>query len=256
MSFGDALAAECSRIRRNPTDTLGTVAFNAVLMIAAWMLVPRNLLFTWTGPSGFALALEGWMYADVTASNVLAPDSRRALAAMNTRRDFLRLLTAKAVALWMLIAPLCATVAVVVGFYDGRWLFTVCVVVAVALCPFGALAGTALVGIVFPYHQRSLQWRWQQRRHVGGLVRWGALLVIPYVVFPMFSALTAAVPLMIWRIGVSDGSRIETADFAVCVVVAIAISAGLWWASRRVAVWWIERHGVSLRAYLNDPDRG
>ncbi|TQC50874.1 hypothetical protein EEB14_01970 [Rhodococcus sp. WS4] len=253
-----ALRAEWIRIWRNPADTLATVAFNAVLMIGAWFLLPRNWLFEWTGPSGFALALAGWMYADVTATNVLAPDRERVLASLDDRDALRALLAAKAVALWMLIAPLCATIAVVVGFAEQDWLFTAVVVAAVALCPFGALAGTSLVGVFLPYHQRSLRWRWEQRaRWRTVVVRWLILLVVPYGVFPAFSVAIVVVPAVLWRIvkPADVHTRIGTADFALCVVLAVIVSAVIWVVARRIAVSRIQRH-APLADYLRDRDRG
>ncbi|MBC2640506.1 MULTISPECIES: hypothetical protein [unclassified Rhodococcus (in: high G+C Gram-positive bacteria)] len=253
-----ALRAEWIRIWRNPADTLATVAFNAVLMIGAWFLLPRNWLFEWTGPSGFALALAGWMYADVTATNVLAPDRERILAALDDRDALGAMLGAKAVALWMLIAPLCATIAIAVGFADRDWLFTAVVVVAVALCPFGPLAGSSLVGVFFPYHQRPLRWRWEQRvRWRTVVVRWLILLVVPYAVFPAFSAAIAVVPVVLWRIVKPDDvhTGIGTADFALCVLVAVASSALMWVVARRIALSRIQQH-APLADYLRDRDRG
>lgn len=253
-----ALRAEWIRIWRNPADTLATVVFNAVLMIGAWFLLPRSWLFEWTGPSGFALALAGWMYADVTATNVLAPDRERVLAALDDRDALGAMLGAKAVALWMLIAPICATIAIAVGFADQDWLFTAVVVVAVALCPFGALAASSLVGVYFPYHQRPLRWRWEQRaRWRTVVVRWLILLVVPYGVFPAFSGAIAVVPVVLWHLVRPDDvhTRMGTADFALCVVVAVVISALMWVVARRIALSRIQRH-APLAAYLRDRDRG
>ncbi len=253
-----ALHAEWIRIWRNPADTLTTVAFNAVLMIGAWFLLPRNWLFEWTGPSGFALALAGWMYADVTATNVLAPDREKVLASLDDRAALRRILGAKAVALWMLIAPLCATIAIVVGFVERDWMFTAVVIVAVALCPFGPLAGSSLVGVFFPYHQRSLRWRWEQRaRWRTVVVRWLILLVLPYGVFPALSVAVAVAPVALWRsVRPADApTRIDTAAFALCVVLAVVISALMWVVARRIAVSRIQRH-APLAEYLRDCDRG
>lgn len=254
-----ALREEWIRIWRNPTDTLATVAFNAILMIGAWFLLPRNWLFVYTGPSGFALALAGWMYADVTATNVLAPDRERVLAALNDRRALLALLSTKAVALWLLIAPVCVAIAIGVGFVEQDWPYTVVVVVAVAFCPFGALAASSLVGVFFPYHQRSLRWRWEQRaRFRSVIVRWLILLLIPYAVFPTSSAAIFLLPVALRRLLESSDThtRLATADFALCVLLALAISAAMWVGAHRIAVSRMQRHSAQLAAYLADPDRG
>jgi hypothetical protein len=50
-------------------------------------------------------------------------------------------------------------------------------------------------------------------------------------------------------------TRIDTAAFALCVVLAVVISALMWVVARRIAVSRIQRH-APLAEYLRDRDRG
>ena len=54
-----------------------------------------------TAHSAFALVLAAWMYSDVPATNVLAPDRQRVMAAIDDPVMLQRLLYAKNIVLWM-----------------------------------------------------------------------------------------------------------------------------------------------------------
>ena len=100
-TFRDAVRAEFGRALRPPYATLSTVAANAASMSLAWFLLPRALeddVLTLHGSLAFALVLAAWMYADVPATNVLAPDRQRVMAAIDNPVLLRRLLYAKNIA--------------------------------------------------------------------------------------------------------------------------------------------------------------
>src|SRR5947209_923316 len=70
----------------------------------------RNSLFGLQGPLAFAGALEAWMLADPTSTNVLADDAPAARVALPSRGDLRHLLRVTTVALACLIGPVCAVV--------------------------------------------------------------------------------------------------------------------------------------------------
>jgi len=72
-------------------------------MSSVWFFLPRVLkdnVFTLYGSLAFALVLAAWMYADVAATNVLAPDRQRAMSAIDDAVLLRRLLYAKNIVLW------------------------------------------------------------------------------------------------------------------------------------------------------------
>lgn len=255
-----ALRIELRRIWRHPQDTLALLAFNAVLVLVLWYTLPRSWFFTFTGPEGLPYALAGWMYADVCATNVLAPDRDRALSTLDDPDAFARLLRAKAIALWLLIGPACTVVAVAIALTThAHWRFVVEVILSVAVVPLGALAVSSLVGLMFPYHQRSLRWRWENRHrfwHV--IVRWSILLVIPYAVYPVAFGMIVLIPVGLWKLvrRVGWGSTLSDAEFAACALLAVAMTAAMWYFSQRFAMWWVRTHRERIRAYLDDVDLG
>ena len=255
-----AIRAELARIVRNPTDTLAVLAFNAVLVLILWYCVPRSWFFTFTGPEGLPYALAGWMYADVCATNVLTPDRDRVLASLDDPVTLTHLLRAKAVALWLLIGPICTVIAVAIAIHgDNDWHFVAEVILSVAVVPFGALAMSSLVGIVFPYHERPLRWRWQNRaRFRQVILRWGVLLTVPYAVYPFAFGLIVLLPVAVWRLTNRHGWDATPSDteFIACLALAAMITAAVWSASYRVGVWWVTNHRDRVQRYLEDVDLG
>jgi len=166
-TFRDAVRAEFGRALRPPYATLSTVAANGVFMSMAWFLLPRTLkddVFTLHGSLAFALVLAAWMYSDVPATNVLAPDRQRVMAAIDDPVLLRRLLYAQNVVLWTFITPVCAVIAVVTGIFGHDLLSILYTVIWIGVVPFGALGIAAWVGILFPYHPMPLRFRWEHRR--------------------------------------------------------------------------------------------
>ena len=81
-TFRAAVAAEMAQAFSPPYQVPIVVAVNGLLMAGAWFLLPRGWLFTLQSALAFPVVLSSWMYADVPATNVLAPDRIRVLAAL------------------------------------------------------------------------------------------------------------------------------------------------------------------------------
>ena len=81
-TFRAAVAAEMGQAFSPPYQVPIVVAVNGLLMAGAWFLLPRGWLFTLQSPLAFPVILSSWMYADVPATNVLAPDRIRVLEAL------------------------------------------------------------------------------------------------------------------------------------------------------------------------------
>ena len=190
-----------------PYESPITIAINGALMSSAWFFLPtglRDKVFTLHGTLAFALVLAGWMYSDVPSTNILGPDATRIMAALDDPVMLRRLLYAKNIVLWLLVTPLCAVVAVVNGLLNHSLLSTVYTVVALAVIPFGVLAVSGWVGILFPYHPMPLRYRWEHRtpwRRM--LIRWGTLAVTPYVLVPILATLMLAPSLLLVGIHVA-----------------------------------------------------
>ena len=238
------------------------VAFNAVLMAGAWYLLPvawQDWLFTLHGPAAFAMVLAGWMYADVPATNVLAPDRERVLAALDDPVMLRRLLYAKNILLWCFVAPFCTVVAVVIGLRQHDWPPTLVSITAIAVVPFGTLGIAGWVGIIWPYHPRPLRFRWEHRRawfHM--IVRWMALILLPYGVVPVLATLIITPSLVLWSMLSAEGlsRQLPTSHFAGGVVLAAVVSTAAFFGGYRVGLGLIRRRHDALRSYLSDPDRG
>ena len=245
-----------------PYETPITIAVNGALMSSAWFFLPtglRDKVFTLHGSLAFALILAAWMYSDVPSTNTLGPDSTRTVAALEDPAMIRRLLYAKNVVLWLLVTPVCAVVALVSGLLNHSILSTVYTVVAIGVLPFGFLAVSAWVGILFPYHPMPLRYRWEHRRPLMRmLVRWGILVVTPYVLVPVLGVLMLTPSLLLWGFTAPHGlsEKLPDHDLGLGIAVACAIALVCAIGGQRLGGALVTRRHTKLQAFLSDPVRG
>ena len=236
------------------------VAVNGLLMVGAWFLLPAQLqddLFRWHGPFAFPLVLAGWMYSDVPATNVLGADPSASLAVLDDGVGLRRLLTARSAVLWLLVTPVCLLVALGIGAHEHRWTTTVLSIAALSVVPLGPLGVSAWVGIRWPYHPIALRQRWAARRDWRHqLVRWGALVVVPYALVPALCAVIIVPTFLFWAStggGLTGGSDLTD---AIGAVGAALVSLVVWRVGQAGSGRLVDRRRPELRAYLADPSRG
>ena len=260
-TFPAALRTEFGRTFTAPYEVPVVVAVNGALMSSAWFFLPASLkdaVFSLHGSLVFAAVLASWMYSDVPSTNVLGPDSVRVRQALEDPVLFRRLLAAKNVVLWVLITPLCCLVALLIGVANHNLLSTVITVVWIGVVPFGALGLSNLVGIRFPYHPMPLRFRWDHLRPFWRMiVRWLALAVTPYVVFPAIAALLMVPTLILWGLLTPTGlsKNLHVTDFGWGVAVACVLAVAGWWGGHRVGSVVARRRSAWLDDFLADPSR-
>ena len=247
---------------RYPYTVLQVVLMNAALVFFLWYLAPpkvESLAFEIHSPALFAMVLAGWMYSDVPATNSLASDAARSVAALGDRTMTMRMMTAKRIALWILVAPVCSVVALVMGYRNHHWFAQVVTVAAVVILPMGTLSVAGWVGIVWPYHPRSLKYRWRHRRDwFHDLVRWGVLIVLPYGLVPVIGAVLLLPSLLVWRV-YSEKQILIVAQvpnvvlgLVLCVIVSFLGTV----LGNRVGWRLIEKRRAALTHYLEHPELG
>jgi hypothetical protein len=261
-TLSDAVRAEFARALRPPYETLGTVAANGVFMCSAWFFLPRTLkddVFTLHGTLAFALVLAAWMYSDVPATNVLAPDRHRVMATIDDPVMLRRLLYAKNIALWTIITPVCSVIALVTGLLGHNLLATLYTIIWIGVVPFGALGISAWVGILFPYHPMPLRFRWEHRRPRRRMIwRWLVLTVTPYALFPALAATLMIPSLLLWGFTSAHGvsAKLPDHDLGLGVALACAVAAASSFGGHRRGVRMARRRRARLLAFLADPARG
>jgi hypothetical protein len=165
-----------------PFTEPGVVLMNASLVLVLWFWVPiglRDLFISLHGEMALPMVLASWMYADVPATNLLAPDRERALAVLDRPADLQRLIDAKNVVLWFLVSPVCIALAIGTGIAAANGIrisdapapthsailpATAIAVLWIAVAPLGALGIASWIGTWFPYHPLPLRTRFQHRR--------------------------------------------------------------------------------------------
>ncbi len=255
-----AVTAELRRSFRPPADIPVILAANGLAMCAGWFFLPdgiRDWFFSVHGALAFPIVLESWMLADVPASNPLGGDAKGALAALSNRQSLQRFLHVKTLALWVMAAPLCTVLAIAIGTSQHHPLATLAVCAVILAMPFGVLGISAWVGIFWPYHPRSMRWRWAQRRHsLRGLIRWVVLVVTPYNVVPLVVGGLLAPAILLTRHGARANGALVGRGFSIGALIGCAMAAVAFVVGPAVGVRIAERRHARLVAYLSDPERG
>ena len=258
----EAMRSEFHRITHPPFETLLTVAVNAALMSSAWFFLPTSLrdqLFELHGSLAFAFVLSSWMYSDVPATNVLACDTVRTLAVIDQPQALHRILRARRILLWLVVAPVCLVIAFVDGIGAPDRVVVVYSAVAIGIIPFGVLGVSAWVGVLFPYHPIPIRYRWEHRRRWWPMLgRWGTLVLLPYGVVPALTILFLAPTLLIW--GLTSPKALTTKlpdnDLGLGIALACVIALVAAYFGQRASLWLVARRRDRLVAYLSDPTRG
>jgi hypothetical protein len=258
-SLATAVRAECARVFRWPFDTLFTVALNAAMMSSAWFFLPPDLvdkIFDLHGSVAFAFVLSSWMFSDVPATNVVAVDAPQFLGAVDHPRALRHVLDARRIVLWSIVAPVCILVSFVTGFRGHDLLVTLYSAVAIGVIPFGVLAVSAWVGILFPYHPVPLPYRWRNRRKWWPMLgRWVTLVLVPYAVVPALTITFLAPSLLVWGITSKSGlsKQLPDNDVGLGIALACAIAFGAVYLGQHVSLRLIACRRDKLVSYLSDP---
>jgi hypothetical protein len=204
------------------------------------------------------MVLATWMLADVPATNVLGNDPHRALEVLDEPAALRGLLYAKSVALWLLVCPACAIVALIVGAVTGDRPEAALIAIWILLVPAGTLGFSSWLGIYWPYHPRPLDWRWQHRRRGRRTtLRWLTLILAPYGVVPLIEVVVLVPALVVWlATGGEPDQAIPDDEFVLIVVASGIVAAAAFVVGHRTAARIAVRRRDDLRAYLADPDRG
>ena len=255
-SFRAAVWAEFLRSRRPPYEIPIVVLCNGLLVVLFWFSRFKSVMFDLHGALAFPVVLGSWMYSDVPATNVLGPDRRRVLAALDDEAMLMRLLAAKLALLWLMIAPGCVVIALIIGIADDRPISALWTVMVIAVVPLGALTVADWVGIRWPYVPISLAARWRDRHNVRTQVRWLVLICAPYVVVPALLVSLAVPSLVWWRIKTGGVvARIPDALFGQLTLIACATSVLVWFAGRAGTRRLLRRRRADLQVELSLPEQ-
>jgi hypothetical protein len=254
-----AVVSEYRRVVRPPWEIPTALVTNGALMAAAWFLLPPRahaFMFSLNGPLAFPVILASWMLADTPATNVMGSSPALALSVLEDQAAYWRWLAARCIVIGSLIGVACAAGVMYVGVGHYPWSEILWACALVAFLPIGVLPVAAWLGIVFPYHPRSLRWRWQHRRAWRSHLRWVGLAFAPFFYVPLIGLAILSPGVQLARSIKLPGQRLTPAQFGisaavVCATAVVAAAIGLWVARRLLA--WRTTH---LAAYLANTDKG
>jgi hypothetical protein len=260
--FSAAIGAEYRRIFSERRDDLIAVSFNAVLVTICWFLLPdsiRNWIFTLHGALAFPYVLEMWMLGDTPATNVAGRDSVRALSQLPDPAALRLWLRAKHLVLASFIGPTAAIVAVVIGLVQHRYEAAAAVALTLLFLPLGVLSVAAWVGLWMPYHPRKLLWRWEHRTDWrAAVLRWGVLVLLPFMVVPAIAIMLLIPSLIIWIIAHQGHPphEMDPVGLWIGTVVSVAVSLIVFVWAPLVATKIARRRYAELHGYLSNPEHG
>lgn len=261
-SFREALRFEYARTISYPFETLLTLAFNGALVVIGWWFMPPwivDLMFSNHKPMAFAVVMAIWMYSDVPSTNQAGSDSVRFLAALDRPDVLRRMIWARKFVLWSVVTPLSAIASIWLGIAQHNMTAAMFGLVWIVVAPIGVLSLAPLLGIRFPYHPMTLRERWSKRsdwKRMG--VRWGILIVAPYVWVPLLGWILTVPALLVWGAGVTLAlpAHMSFARFSTGVLVGlVSTQFGArfgWKGAQRLLV----ARRDALRRELADPDLG
>jgi hypothetical protein len=256
-----AVRAEWRRALHPPYETPSVVVGNGLLLTACWTLLPASAvssLFRFHGPLVFAAVLASWMYSDVPATNLLGGDPERSIAALPDPTVLRRMWYAKNIIMWALVTPVCALIAIGIGIHENRLGTTLLTVLWIAAVPLGALGFSSWLGVWFPYHVLPLRYRWARRRRWRRMIaRWTVLVLAPYAVVPLLTAVLTLPSVLLWAaVAPAKPAHITDEQLAWGLILAAVLAAAAWtvghWLGPRLA----HRRRQALTEFLRDPERG
>ena len=255
-----AVAQMYRRVFRPPFEIPLALVTNAVLVTLAWFLVPPRVhdwLFGLHGPLAFPVVVASWMLGDTPSTNVAGLDTTKALSVLEDAAAFRMWLLARSVVLTSLVGVPTAIIALVMGFQGQPVAKVVATCVVLAVLPFGILPIASWLGLLLPYHPKSIRWRWDHRRELRRIARWGLLLLAPFIIVPALAAIVVAPSL--WVAHEVFGApqhpltdvRFVLVAMTICATALVSGWVGLWGAGRLR----IRQHD-RLASYLRNPSAG
>jgi hypothetical protein len=256
-----AVRAEWRRALHPPCETPAVVVGNGVLLSACWTLLPASAvssLFRFHGPLVFAAVLATWMYSDVPATNLLGGDPQRSIAALPNPTVLRRMWYAKNIIVWALVTPVCALIAIGIGIYENRLGTTLLTVLWIAAVPLGALGFSSWLGVWFPYHVLPLRYRWARRRRWRRmLARWTVLVLAPYAVVPLLTAVLTLPSVLLWAaVAPAKPAKITDGQFAWGLLLAAVLAVAAWTVGHWLGPGLAHRRREALTEFLRDRERG
>jgi len=257
-----AIKSEYVRIFTERRDDLVAVGFNAMLVTICWFLLPNsivNWLFTLHGPLAFPYVLEMWMLGDTPATNVAGRDAVRAAQQLHDPAALRLWLRAKHIVMWSIVGPVGAIVAIVIGLVQHQYADAAAAATVLLFLPLGVLSVAAWIGIWMPYHPQKLLWRWRHRSDWrAALVRWLALVLVPFLIVPVIAIVLLMPSLIIWIIAHQGypPHQMDTTGLWIgtAVSVAVSLTTFAWapWVAAKIA----RRRSERLHLYLSNPEHG
>jgi hypothetical protein len=161
--------------------------------------------------------------------------------------------------MWSFVGPVGAIVAIVIGLVQHRYDDAAAAATVLLFLPLGVLSVAAWVGIWMPYHPQKLLWRWRHRSDWrAALIRWLALVLVPFLIVPVIAIVLLTPSLIIWIIAHQGypPHQMNTAGLWIGSAVSVAVSLTTFAWAPGVAAKIARRRYDRLHGYLSNPEHG
>jgi hypothetical protein len=161
--------------------------------------------------------------------------------------------------MWSFVGPVGAIVAIVIGLVHDRYDDAAAAATVLLFLPLGVLSVAAWIGIWMPYHPQKLLWRWRHRSDWrAALVRWLALVLVPFLIVPAIAVVLLIPSLIIWIIAHQGypPQQMDTTGLWIGTAVSVAVGLTTFAWAPRVAATIARRRSERLHVYLSNPEHG
>ncbi len=228
-----------------PQYWLPGLVFNALVVVAVWILIDPSIAHEHTALIFFPLAFASWVFADVFVTNLFgnAPDRWR--NSLDDGKAIRAEMTARNLAFWILVSPICIALCIAIVPSQHDLVLGAAVFLMVLFVPFGYFGMACLVAPLLPYHPLSVKERLTQP---GTWVRFGLALLMPFLLtFP--AAVVADLPV---EVGIYFFGT-KSSHMLIFAILTVPWALFLWQALIGASAWLTGKRRDHIRKFLTTP---
>ena len=232
---------------RVPSRWLPALAFNSAFVVVMWIWMQPETAFDHRAVVLLPLAFASWVFAGAFLTNLFGDAPDRWRLSLHDGKAIRSEITARNLAFWILVAPACAVMCLIIAPAEHEFMLGFAVLLLVLFVPLGYLGTTSLLAPLVPYHRLSVRDRIRRR---DTWPRYGLAMFLPFLLtIPAAFLADLPVEIAMMMFGMDDTAMVVAAILT--VPWAVFMWQGLIYVSCVIA----ERRQVELGEFLADPTR-
>ncbi len=248
-SLAHQVRAELKVMFSPPFEVVSSVLVNVAIVLGVWFFINPDLVLRHTALIFLPVAIASWSFSDVPATNLIAGKADHARDRLHDTHLIRRIMTVQNLALWVVIAPACALLAVALMPSGGEAMISLAVAVAVLFLPFPYLGLAAIVAPLLPFHPMPMRERFRRR---DTWLRYGIAVALAYLLLTTPAAIISLGPAILILTFVGQ----DSIHYLLAAVLMTPWCIFLWQCGLRIAASIAIRRKAWLEEFLADPTRG